>query len=921
VSTPSTDRSLDSEIDAARLPRVRFRGATPVLKPIARACARSGPAAVDWFVIIAVLAWPSLIVRTLLVVTTTPGFRVADARGYLSDLGVAIMLGTAALVPRSLYRRILVGLSIAMSALVSLINFEHVRANGSSFDVAAAYLLFDKTFARGSILGASVIGLSTLVIGPPVAAFFSHERWGKHSGRRVRLFELGLALGTVVLLETLLPVPSDRVHWRQQHPLIENAARQLRQTVRARSPRGSARAPLPPEYKHLREQDLSGKSIFTGRRTVRNVLLVLVEGLSRGHVFTMSGARQGPGWLAHLAEFAQRHVDYTDYLSLQRQTNRGEYSVLCGDLPNMVTRDSEMDVYSATPPSERAECLPEFLRRNGWRTVYLQAAPITFMGKDEFLPNAGFSSVLDTKWFSKAYATSGWGVDDRAFFEQAGDLILELERGGAPWFLSLLTVGTHHPYLIPPEWKGRSKTGAFEDSLLYLDAVLQRFLALLEKEHVLEHTLLLITGDESAGYMLENETAEILAQHSVPLIAAYPGDSPRRISERFSHSDLALSVADAVGLGESSAFHGRSAFRQYSEGRRLVFGNIYLSKVGAVGPRDELLLCERSLDACTGLQLGNGGMFQAAPSPREAGGEEAAHLKQAISALDREVPASSERRVLLLKPSAVRLRSKDEEQLVFYGKYHSTHHPARASVRLALDVDGGSVILHHDIASHGGTQVLSDTPRLSLLPRTNLVWNYDLAMREPIDQLEFRMSALNRASSEVVLDVKEASVEIDEQASSESSAPARDSFEVVAQQFVVTLGGETRVNILEHRGFLSRAQCVTDGARGSWSIGGCGEGTPIFGPYMPLPADVTASVSFEIDVQGGSATSYVEMVAESGRNVLGRSVPVTLAQGHRKVDVAVRLTRQHADVETRLHVSKVSNLVASVAEVWIDVGP
>jgi Sulfatase len=921
MSSPVIDRPMEGGIQPP-LPVLKFSRSDWLLKKIGRASARPGPRVADLVAAVTLLAWPALLVRVLLLATTTAAFRFTDIRGFLSDLGVATLLGALAFIPRARLRQVLLSLGFVVTALVSLANFEHVRANGSSFDLAAASLLFDRTFASGSVFGVRALTQSALVLVPPVLGVLIYERLKARWGRRVRSLEFGVVVVLYLCLEAVVPVPNDRVHWRQQHPLAENMSRIWRRSFAGDWRRGLAtQGALPPVYKHLHEQDLTGKSAFVKPRSIKNVLLILVEGLSRGHIFNMTDARGGPGWLSNLAEFAQRHVDYTQYISLQRQTNRGEYTIMCGDLPNLISRDSEMDVYSATAPGERAECLPGFLQRHGMKTIYLQAAPITFMGKDEFMPNAGFSSVLDTKWFSKAYSTSGWGVDDRAFFEQAGDLVLQLEHGGKPWFLSLLTVGTHHPYLIPPEWRGRSRTGAFEDSLMYLDAVLKQFFGMLEREHVLDDTLVLVTGDESAGYMLENETAEMMSQHSVPLIAAYPGDRASRVDERFTHSDLALSIADALGMAESSRFHGRSAFRRYSEGRRLVFGNIYLSKVGAVGPRDELLLCERSLDACSGFHLGKDGPFLSALTPREVGSEEAAALKQVVLALDREVPATAAGRVTLLNGGEVRLRPKGDEQLVFYGKYHDTHRPTRASVHLALTVMGGSVLLHHDIASKAG-EVLYEAPRLALVAGMSLVWDYDLDLRVPIQQLEFRMAGYNSASTDAVIEVSEATVEFVEQPASESRPTTVEPYELVPRRFNVALAAPTSLNLLEQRGLLGRESCVKDGASGALLLDGCPDGTPIFGPNLPLPGAVKAHSSFRVKVDHGSALSFVELTAGQGREVLARSAPVALGEGHTKdVTVDLDLTRPHADIETRLRLVNVSNLAASVTEARLDVSP
>ena len=62
----------------------------------------------------------------------------------------------------------------------------------------------------------------------------------------------------------------------------------------------------------------------------------------------------------------------------------------------------------------------------------------------------GIQEVPWAEWFAASDFRTLWGVDDRAFFAGARRLLEELREEPEPWFLTLLTVGTHHPYVVPP---------------------------------------------------------------------------------------------------------------------------------------------------------------------------------------------------------------------------------------------------------------------------------------------------------------------------------------------------------------------------------------------------------------------------------------------------------------------------------------
>ena len=113
-----------------------------------------------------------------------------------------------------------------------------------------------------------------------------------------------------------------------------------------------------------------------------------------------------------LGRIASDNVYFTSFIAQQRQTNRGEYAVLCGDAARFVSAEPKMSelVGHASFP-----CLPAALAEAGYATVYLQAAPLAFMMKDKFMPKAGFERVFGDSYFRNAWSSNKWGVDDRTF--------------------------------------------------------------------------------------------------------------------------------------------------------------------------------------------------------------------------------------------------------------------------------------------------------------------------------------------------------------------------------------------------------------------------------------------------------------------------------------------------------------------------
>ncbi|MCH8824425.1 MAG: LTA synthase family protein [Planctomycetes bacterium] len=224
--------------------------------------------------------------------------------------------------------------------------------------------------------------------------------------------------------------------------------------------------------------DLAGqRRIDIGRTERPNVLLILLEGVCGAHIEAIcrpTGVKSNIS-MPYLDELARTNLCYSNFLTHQGQTNRGLYSILAGDFPRLTTAIPKMAEIAGSGKTTRS-FLPEVLRKNGYSTAYIQAAPLGFMMKDRFMPVVGFQTVLGDASFDHSYKHNEWGVDDLAFFEKAIDQLKALAVKSDPWFVTLLTVGTHHPFLVPDSYKSHADETERIRSFYYADEALKWFL-------------------------------------------------------------------------------------------------------------------------------------------------------------------------------------------------------------------------------------------------------------------------------------------------------------------------------------------------------------------------------------------------------------------------------------------------------------
>ncbi|MFK8138652.1 MAG: LTA synthase family protein [Bdellovibrionales bacterium] len=391
---------------------------------------------------------------------------------------------------------------------------------------------------------------------------------------------LKLITGFVFIVYSLLiPIQPTKPSWIQENPIESLLKSSLYKNKSLKALK------LPSDFsQRFKEKDLQGNLILphpSGSKP--NILLIVVEGLSNFDLKDMP----------FLREFAKNNFHYKYFINSQRQTNRGLFSIYCGEYPNLMTSEAKTDAVIAEQGSLSFDCLPKILGKAGYETYYLQGAPLGFMRKDLFLPKFGFQKVWGKENYTKSYFESDWGVDDRTLYRYLEQTI---NKANKPWFVSSLTVSTHYPYVIP------NKTSDRKVAVKYADDALQELLEKANSKNLLDNTLILITSDET-GYFSSSSNV-LLADNLGLLVAKYVRTDinekaiGKSIDSIFSQQDFKLSILDWIQTDSKEAF-GRSFFRSYQAPRKsLFFGNSFRSVAYLILEEKTQLSCFTQENRC-----------------------------------------------------------------------------------------------------------------------------------------------------------------------------------------------------------------------------------------------------------------------------------------------------------------------------------
>ena len=211
-------------------------------------------------------------------------------------------------------------------------------------------------------------------------------------------------------------------------------------------------------------------------------------------------------------------------------------------------------------------CLPEILKKNGYKTYYLQGADIKFAGKDKFFAQHGMDEFYGQDYFAKlpSYNESqdgDWGINDHTIFQHAKEKIKEISKNkDQPFMFTMLTVDTHHSEgFLNPVCESKFDIG-MKNTLYCQDKLISNFINWLKTQEFYKNTSIVIIGDHLAmpntldDYIHKNKNREII---NIFINSEKPSQN---LNRKFTTFDLFPTILESIGAESPKLGLGRSLF-------------------------------------------------------------------------------------------------------------------------------------------------------------------------------------------------------------------------------------------------------------------------------------------------------------------------------------------------------------------------
>ena len=200
--------------------------------------------------------------------------------------------------------------------------------------------------------------------------------------------------------------------------------------------------------------------------------------------------------------------------------------------------------------------LAEHLKGQGYATAaFVSGFPVD----SRFGLNQGFD-VYDDRYPAKA--RTGERFSERPAEKTVAAALQWLTAPKSKWFCWVHLWDPHDPYLPPEPFATQYADDPYTGEVAYVDAQLSVLFAELAKRHLLDQTVIVLTGDHGEslgehgeifhGYFAYNTTLR------VPLIVAAPGLKPARVKDAVGHIDIFPTVCDLLGVGKPASLQGDS---------------------------------------------------------------------------------------------------------------------------------------------------------------------------------------------------------------------------------------------------------------------------------------------------------------------------------------------------------------------------
>ena len=251
---------------------------------------------------------------------------------------------------------------------------------------------------------------------------------------------------------------------------------------------------------------------------VKNVVVIILEGFSQ---YLLKGMETDTtniyqGYAPFLYELQKQSLSFNGIANGHRTIDA--LQAIFAGMPKLLDKSTDETHFANNLTSSPVEVL----KKNGFNTLFFHGAKNGSMNIESYCYSVGFNTYYGKNEYPNPSDYDGvWGISDRSFLKFVAQKLNSVPQ---PFFASVLTLSSHHPFVIPKDAKGLDiKYGKNPIHTLasYTDHAVREFFETLSQYSWYKNTLFIITGDHIGDGSIP-KTNSIYTTFQIPIFFYHP---------------------------------------------------------------------------------------------------------------------------------------------------------------------------------------------------------------------------------------------------------------------------------------------------------------------------------------------------------------------------------------------------------------
>lgn len=295
------------------------------------------------------------------------------------------------------------------------------------------------------------------------------------------------------------------------------------------------------------------KTPANGIMDKQNVFVIILESFSKEYVGKLNNRSYG------FTPFLDSIMDYslvcTNAFSNGRKSIEG-IPAITASIPTWMGEAYITSAYGGNTIKGLAQLLAD----EGYYTAFFHGGENGTMGFESFAHVAGYKDYFGKNEYPDKRDDDGsWGIWDEEFLQFTAETI---SRKKAPFFTTVFTLSSHHPFAVPPKYSTKFKGGFYpiHKTIEYTDFALSRFFETAKKMPWYNNTLFVFCADHTS---ISSDPFYInkVGTNAIPIIYFKPDGSLKKKENHLTQQiDIMPSILDYLKYNKPYFAFGNSVF-------------------------------------------------------------------------------------------------------------------------------------------------------------------------------------------------------------------------------------------------------------------------------------------------------------------------------------------------------------------------